>query len=50
MAIAPEQIGIGIRRHFTESGTHPYDLAEWELREARNPNFKEGIDGYLLPG
>ena len=23
MAIAPEQIGIGIRRHFTEPGEHP---------------------------
>ena len=49
MAIAPEQIGIGIRRHFTEPGTHPYDLAEWELREARIPNFKDGTDAFFQP-
>ena len=49
MAIAPEQIGIGIRRHFTEPGTHPYDLAEWELREARIPNFKDGTEIKRMP-
>ena len=25
MAIAPQRIGIGIRRHFTTAGVHPYD-------------------------
>ena len=42
MALAPEQIGIGIRRHFTEAGTHPYDMVEWEMREARIQNFRDG--------
>ena len=35
MAMAPEQTGIGIRRHFTSEGTHPYDEVTWELRDAR---------------
>ena len=38
MALAPEQIGIGIRRHFTAPGVHPYDKVEWERRDARIPN------------
>ena len=29
MAIAPEQVGIGIGRYFTRPGTHPYDMVEW---------------------
>ena len=48
MAMAPEQIGIGIRRYFTQPGTHPYDTVEWERRDARIPNFKDG-DRRLLP-
>ena len=28
MALAPEQTRIGIRRHFTTEGTHPYDIHE----------------------
>ncbi len=28
MAMAPEHVGIGIRRHFTDAGTHPYDQVE----------------------
>ncbi len=42
MAIAPEQAGIGIRRHFTTEGTHPYDMVEWERRDARISNWKTG--------
>ena len=34
MALAPERIGIGIRRHFTTAGVHPYDEVEWERRDA----------------
>ena len=30
MTMAPEQIGIGIRRYFTRPGVHPYDTVEWE--------------------
>ncbi|MEZ5206870.1 MAG: vitamin B12-dependent ribonucleotide reductase [Acidimicrobiales bacterium] len=42
MAIAPEQAGIGIRRHFTSADTHPYDMVEWELRDARITNYRDG--------
>jgi len=42
MALAPEQAGIGIRRLYTTAGTHPYDLVEWERRDARISNWKTG--------
>src|ERR1700712_2255468 len=42
MAMAPEQTGIGIRRHFTTEGVHPYDEVEWEKRDARITNFRDG--------
>ena len=43
MAIAPEQqLAIGIRRHFTSPGTHPYDMVVWEHRDARITNFRDG--------
>jgi len=47
MAIAPEQIGIGIRRYFTRPGEHPYDTVEWERRDARIPNYKDGTDAFF---
>ena len=40
MAMAPEQVGIGIRRHFTTPGVHPYDQVEWERRDARITNYE----------
>ncbi|MEY2468738.1 MAG: ribonucleoside-diphosphate reductase alpha chain [Actinomycetota bacterium] len=42
MAIAPEQLGIGIRRQFTTAGVHPYDMVTWERRDARISNWKTG--------
>ena len=42
MALAPEQAGIGIRRYFTTPGVHPYDELEWERRDARITNWKDG--------
>ncbi|MGE3620722.1 MAG: vitamin B12-dependent ribonucleotide reductase [Acidimicrobiia bacterium] len=42
MALAPEQAGIGIRRHFTTEGTHPYDDVAWERRDARITNYRDG--------
>ena len=42
MAMAPERIGIGIRRHFTTAGVHPYDEVAWERRDARITNFRDG--------
>jgi ribonucleoside-diphosphate reductase alpha chain len=42
MALAPEQAGIGLGRHFTTEGVHPYDELEWERRDARITNFRDG--------
>ncbi len=42
MALAPHHAGIGIRRHFTTVGVHPYDELTWERRDARITNFKDG--------
>jgi ribonucleoside-diphosphate reductase alpha chain len=50
MAMAPEQVGIGIRRHFTRAGVHPYDTVAWETRDARIPNYKSGGDAFFQPG
>ena len=50
MAMAPEQVGIGIRRHFTRAGVHPYDSVAWEQRDARIPNYKSGGDAFFQAG
>jgi ribonucleoside-diphosphate reductase alpha chain len=42
MAIAPQRVGIGIRRHFTTEGVHPYDQVVWERRDARITNYRDG--------
>ena len=42
MAIAPTETGIGITRHFTTEGVHPYDEVAWERRDARITNYKDG--------
>ncbi|MFN0028623.1 MAG: vitamin B12-dependent ribonucleotide reductase [Acidimicrobiales bacterium] len=42
MAVAPEQVGIGIRRHFTVAGGDPYERVTWERRDARITNYRDG--------
>ena len=42
MSIAPERLTIGIQRHFTQPGVHPYDTITWEKRDARISNWKTG--------
>jgi ribonucleoside-diphosphate reductase alpha chain len=42
MSIAPERLSIGIQRHFTQPGVHPYDMVKWEKRDARISNWKDG--------
>ena len=42
MAIAPQRTGIGVQRHFTTEGIHPYDEIRWERRDARITNFRDG--------
>jgi ribonucleoside-diphosphate reductase alpha chain len=46
MAIAPERMGIGIRRHFTTEGVDPYDEVQWERRDARITNFRDGSTAF----
>src|SRR3954465_469517 len=43
MAMAPERLGIGIRRHFTNPAVHPYDDIVWERRDARITNYRDGV-------
>ncbi|MHB8431373.1 MAG: vitamin B12-dependent ribonucleotide reductase [Acidimicrobiales bacterium] len=42
MAIAPQRTGIGLRRHFTTAGAHPYDEVVWDRRDARITNYRDG--------
>ncbi|MBU6242281.1 MAG: vitamin B12-dependent ribonucleotide reductase, partial [Acidobacteria bacterium] len=42
MSLAPDRLSIGIRRHFTNPGVHPYDTVVWERRDARISNWKDG--------
>ncbi len=42
MAIAPQRVSVGIRRHFTTAGVHPYDAVNWERRDARITNYRDG--------
>ncbi|HQU27301.1 MAG TPA: ribonucleoside-diphosphate reductase, partial [Acidimicrobiales bacterium] len=42
MAIAPQRLGIGVRRYFTTEDRHPYDEVIWERRDARITNFRDG--------
>ena len=42
MAIAPQRLGIGLRRYFTTEDRHPYDDVIWERRDARITNFRDG--------
>ncbi|MFZ1488728.1 MAG: vitamin B12-dependent ribonucleotide reductase [Ilumatobacteraceae bacterium] len=41
MSLAPDRLGIGIGRHFTSPGQHPYDQVAWECRDARISNWKD---------
>jgi ribonucleoside-diphosphate reductase alpha chain len=42
MAIAPQRLGIGLRRYFTTDDRHPYDEVIWDRRDARISNFRDG--------
>ena len=42
MAIAPQRLGIGIRRFCTTEDRHPYDEVVWDRRDARISNFRDG--------
>src|SRR3984957_9349586 len=42
MAITSQQLGIGIRRYFTDGVTHPYDALLWERRDSRISDYRTG--------
>jgi ribonucleoside-diphosphate reductase alpha chain len=42
MSLAPERLSIGLERHFTSPGQHPFDQVAWERRDARISNWKDG--------
>ncbi len=42
MSLAPERLAIGITRHFTSPGVRPYDQVQWERRDSRITNWKDG--------
>ena len=42
MSLAPDRLAIGIQRRFTAAGVHPYAQVEWEIRDARISNWKDG--------
>ena len=50
MSLAPDRLSIGITRHFTAPGVHPYDEVEWERRDARISNWKDGTVAFEQRG
>ncbi|MGH9105706.1 MAG: ribonucleoside-diphosphate reductase, partial [Acidimicrobiales bacterium] len=50
MAIAVEQTGIGIRRHFTTPGADPYGTVAWERRDARITHWATGAVAFEQTG
>ena len=42
MTIASEQLGTGIGRRFTTEGVDPYDEVEWDRRDARLVDHRDG--------
>ena len=46
MAIAPQRLGIGLRRFFTTEDRHPFDDVIWERRDARITNFRDGSTAF----
>ncbi|MEP7048008.1 MAG: vitamin B12-dependent ribonucleotide reductase [Ilumatobacteraceae bacterium] len=50
MSLAPERLAIGITRHFTSTGKRPYDQVQWERRDSRISNWKDGTVAFEQPG
>ena len=42
MSLAPDRLSIGIGRFFTTPGVHPYDEVQWEVRDSRITNWRDG--------
>ena len=50
MSLAPERLAIGITRHFTSPGKRPYEQVQWERRDARISNWKDGTVAFEQVG
>jgi ribonucleoside-diphosphate reductase alpha chain len=50
MSLAPERIGIGIQRHYTQPGLDPCDDVVWERRDARITNYRDGAVAFEQRG
>ena len=48
MSLASERTGVGIHRHNTTAGVHPYDEVEWEHRDARITNYRDGAVAFHI--
>ena len=42
MALASDQAVLGIGRRFTEAGLDPFDAVEWDVRDARLTDYRDG--------
>ncbi|MGC8481879.1 MAG: vitamin B12-dependent ribonucleotide reductase, partial [Acidimicrobiales bacterium] len=42
VAIAPDKVSSGITRHFTNDGQDAYETVEWETRDSRITNYRDG--------
>ena len=42
VTLAPDQAVLGISRHFTAAGADPYAGVEWEVRDARLTDYRDG--------
>ncbi|MDA8025592.1 MAG: vitamin B12-dependent ribonucleotide reductase [Actinomycetota bacterium] len=42
MATIPQSLQLGIKRNFTEAGKDPYSYVEWEKRDSRITNYRDG--------
>ncbi|HWH36002.1 MAG TPA: vitamin B12-dependent ribonucleotide reductase [Acidimicrobiales bacterium] len=48
--LEPEVGGrIGLRRHFTTAGVHPYDQVSWARRTSRITNYRDGSVAFEQP-
>ena len=42
MTLAPDQAVLGISRHFTAEGADPFAEVEWQVRDARLTDYRDG--------
>ncbi|MDH3752959.1 MAG: vitamin B12-dependent ribonucleotide reductase [Acidimicrobiia bacterium] len=50
MTLAPEHQSLGIVRHLTSVGVHPFDEVEWARRDARLMNYVDGSVAFEQTG